>query len=303
MKPVEQLIDVPSSNYYGYIPSQTALSTYLYPTQVGHYHFRKGYTLDRTFSFDMYILLVIQSGTITFHTVDGTSVAHGGDIVLIDSHAPLTYRAQAQTDVSAYWMHFEGEASHRFYSLIHQRLGTVITAGRFDNALGAIRRVYDMFHGGRDVSEALMSLSITEILTECLTADESTDQLYRHRSIEEVLAYIASHLTEPLPLEQLARMASMSKCHFIRIFKQATGYTPHLYIVTMRMNAAKTMLVNSDVTLAVLCSECGFNSINTFCTQFKKAVGCTPMEFRQHGMDRAAAPYRTEPAPAGHDGD
>lgn len=298
MKPVEQLIDVPSSNYYGYIPSLTALQSYLYPTQVGHYHFLKGYTLNRTFSFGMYILLAIQSGTITFHTVDGISVAHAGDIVLIDSHAPLTYQAHAQTDVSAYWMHFEGEASHRLYALIHQRAGTVISVKRFANALNAMRRIYDMFHGGRDVSEALMSLAINGILTECLlTADECTDQLYCHRSIEEVLAYISSHLTEPLPLEQLACMASMSKCHFIRVFKQATGYTPHLYIVTMRMNAAKNMLVNSDVTLAMLCSECGFNSISTFCTQFKKMTGCTPMEFRQRRADVDAA-MTLEGAPA-----
>lgn len=341
MKPLEHHVDTALSNYYVYRPSRTALRTYLYPTMIGLYRYRKGYRLSRA-SFDSFNLMMVKSGTFRFRTSDGTgtanATAHDGDIILLNCYAPNSYQANALTDSDVIWMHFDGIAARPYFDVIHPTLGTVITVKRSAYAYSRMRMLYDVFDQGQHVSEARMSLAITEILTECMaTADERTtdadasggtigDDGTRGRigdgnrdgrngrgdngrssanggisrgassgtsdgrtradrssrnAIEEVLAYIAGHLNEPLPLAQLAGMALMSEYYFIRVFKRMTGHTPHTYIVNARMDAARYMLTSGYAGLRAICAECGFGSTSAFCSAFKKRYGCSPLEFRR----------------------
>lgn len=111
-------------------------------------------------------------------------------------------------------------------------------------------------------------------------ARKGSGTLYNQHAIEETLSYIATHLSEPLPVAQLAAMALMSEYYYIRVFRQVTGYTPHTYIVNARMHAAKYMLLTGDATLKEICAACGFSSTSAFCASFKKRFGVTPLTFR-----------------------
>ncbi|KAB8287287.1 Helix-turn-helix domain-containing protein [Bifidobacterium ramosum] len=353
MKPLEHHVDTALSNYYVYRPSRTALRTYLYPTMIGLYRYRKGYRLTRA-PFDSFNLMMVKSGTFRFRTSNGSATANAtardGDIILLNCYAPNSYQASALTDSDVIWMHFDGIAARPYFDVIHPALGTVITVKRSAYAYSRMRMLYDVFDQGQHVSEARMSLAITEILTECMaTADERTtdaDELAgtdgtrgmrsgndggdgdgrdghdgrggssngdngrsganggisgdasvgkgdgraradrsSRNAVEEVLAYIAGHLHEPLPLAQLAGMALMSEYYFIRVFKRMTGYTPHTYIVNARMDAARYMLTSGYASLREICAECGFGSTSAFCSAFKRRYGCSPLEFRRRATD------------------
>ncbi|TPF77554.1 MULTISPECIES: AraC family transcriptional regulator [unclassified Bifidobacterium] len=310
MTPVEHHVDAAVSHYFVYVPSRNAMRMFLYPTRIGLYRYLKGYWLNRG-SFDSFILMAIYNGTFVF-TVNGRrSVARTGDLVLLDCHAPNVYQAKAETDCTLLWMHFDGRLARDYFEAIHDDLGDVITLRRATYAISRLRMIYDMFAEERKVDEARMSLIITEVLTECLTdgvsagspsafednrrpGTEPTDvrtgenagrndkrgSSYNQHAIEETLSYIATHLSEPLPVSQLAAMALMSEYYYIRVFRQVTGYTPHTYIVNARMHAAKYMLLTGDATLKEICAACGFSSTSAFCASFKKRFGVTPLTFR-----------------------
>ncbi|PWG65981.1 helix-turn-helix domain-containing protein [Bifidobacterium callitrichidarum] len=292
MTPVEHHVDTAVSHYYVYVPSRNALRMFLYPTRIGLYRYLKGYWLNRA-SFDSFILMAVYSGTFTF-TVNGRrSTASTGDLVLLDCHAPNVYQAQAETDSTLLWMHFDGRLAHDYFETIHDELGSVITLKRATYAISRFRMIYDTFAEERKVNEARMSLAIAEVLTECLTAGDDTAERtgtpYNQHAIEETLSYIATHLSEPLPVSQLAGMALMSEYYYIRVFKQVTGYTPHTYIVNARMHAAKYLLLTGEATLKEICTECGFYSTSAFCAAFRKRFGCTPLEFRRSGAGVSAS--------------
>ncbi|PLS25354.1 helix-turn-helix transcriptional regulator [Bifidobacterium imperatoris] len=282
MTPVEHHVDTAVSHYFVYVPSRNALRMFLYPTRIGLYRYLKGYWLNRS-SFGSFILMAVYSGTFVF-TVNGKrSIARTGDLVLLDCHDPNVYQAQAETDSTLLWMHFDGRLAHDYFEAIHAELGNVITLKRATYAISRFRMIYDTFAEERKMSEARMNLAITEILTECLTAGEDAERSgtpYNQHAIEETLSYITTHLNEPLPLRQLADMALMSEYYYIRVFKQVTGYTPHTYIINARMHAAKYLLLTGEATLKEICAECGFASTSAFCAAFKKNFGVTPLEFR-----------------------
>ena len=157
------------------------------------------------------------------------------------------------------------------------------TAGaghKFDKYLS---KIYQLFRENASIKEALVSQYITNVLTALLVSREShAGGTVQSEVIEETTAYMSEHMTEPLTLEQLAARASLSPYYFTRLFKKETGFTPHEYLIAIRINAAKFLLKNVPATsIKEVCFRTGFSNESSFCTTFKKWVGSTPSEYRQ----------------------
>ena len=88
------------------------------------------------------------------------------------------------------------------------------------------------------------------------------------------------HLAEPLDLDEIARIATMSKFHFVRVFDETTGTTPHHFLSCLRVQRAKELLLNTDSSITEVCMEVGYASLGTFSKTFSSLVGFSPYEFR-----------------------
>ncbi|CAI6032043.1 helix-turn-helix domain-containing protein [Cohnella sp. JJ-181] len=102
----------------------------------------------------------------------------------------------------------------------------------------------------------------------------------RYAEIDEAIAYIHRNLDEPLPLSRLARHVAFSSYHFARIFKERIGLPPLYYVSSLRLQRAKDLLLNSNLTVRQIGLEIGQQSLGTFTTRFTERVGMTPGEFR-----------------------
>jgi AraC-like DNA-binding protein len=94
--------------------------------------------------------------------------------------------------------------------------------------------------------------------------------------LRRVIIYIQGHLEQALSLSTLADVAQMSPAHFARLFKQATGRTPHQYVITCRMAYAKRLLAETDMPLSEIGPEVGCADQSHFTALFRKHVSTTP---------------------------
>jgi transcriptional regulator GlxA family with amidase domain len=85
----------------------------------------------------------------------------------------------------------------------------------------------------------------------------------------------------PLDVEALARGANMSAGHFSRAFKRAYGESPYSYLMTRRIERAKALLRQTDMSVTDICWEVGCQSLGTFSTRFSELVGMSPSAYRQ----------------------
>jgi AraC family transcriptional regulator len=99
--------------------------------------------------------------------------------------------------------------------------------------------------------------------------------------LRRVLDYIEAHLDDGLSLEQMAALAGYSAFHFARLFKVATGRSPHQYVIESRVARAQDLLKGSQTPTAEIAYAVGFSSQSHFVTAFRKAVGVTPRVYRQ----------------------
>lgn len=100
-----------------------------------------------------------------------------------------------------------------------------------------------------------------------------------------ITGYINEHFAEDLSLEQVADLAGFSKYHFTRLFKQYTDTSFYKYLNQKRINHAKILLLDPDLSVIEVASRSGFSSLSAFLRMFKQMNSCTPTEFRSMNDD------------------
>ncbi len=107
----------------------------------------------------------------------------------------------------------------------------------------------------------------------------------RNRWLLRAKDYIDLHYADTLLVEEVARVAHLSSAHFARSFQHAFGETPHVYIMSRRLERAAYLLRHTDYPVARICFEVGLRSVGSFTTAFRNVYGETPTSYRgQHDM-------------------
>ena len=267
------------SEYYIYTPSSQATAMFLYPISTGYFRYLPGYCLRRS-SYDSFLIMYMRKGSCEIESGGRTYHAKADQIVLLDCYKPHCYYTTTGWD--AEWLHFDGSNARNYFEAILDNGIPVIglhDTYRFEKYL---HKIYSSFKEHLSIKEALLNNYIVNILTELLIGRDLEHSVNVSASIiEDTVAYINEHLTDPLTLEELASQASLSTFYFSRLFKKETGFTPHGYVITARVNIAKFLLKSSNSTIKEICFGTGFTSESSFCTTFKKVTGSTPSEYRE----------------------
>lgn len=100
------------------------------------------------------------------------------------------------------------------------------------------------------------------------------ERLYKARS------FIDTNFTLPLDLNLIAAQAFLSPYHFLRLFKRTFYMTPHQYLTRKRIERAKELLKDSELSIMEICFEVGFESVGSFSTLFHKYAGFPPAAYR-----------------------
>jgi len=101
------------------------------------------------------------------------------------------------------------------------------------------------------------------------------------KRFQRVLDYIENHLTGEIRLADLAAEACLSEFHFSRLFREATGLSPHRYVTFRRVQEAqKRLALGPQPSLVEIALEIGFGSQANFIRVFRKATGLTPGQYR-----------------------
>lgn len=99
---------------------------------------------------------------------------------------------------------------------------------------------------------------------------------------KRVASYIEEHVRDDIPLATLAELARLSPYHFSRSFKHSFGMPPHRYHASRRMERAKQLLENRELSVTRIALESGFSDTSTFSAAFHRLTGETPSHYRRN---------------------
>lgn len=103
--------------------------------------------------------------------------------------------------------------------------------------------------------------------------------------------YIRQNFRKDLALEEVAREAGISPYYFSKLFKEEAGVNFSEYLTGLRIETAKQLLMNRELSIKQVCVDSGYANPNYFSRIFKKWTGITPTEFREGILESDAGPH------------
>ena len=100
--------------------------------------------------------------------------------------------------------------------------------------------------------------------------------------VQKARNYIEQHKAEPLSLSAVAKAAGASVFHFCKVFHKSTGLKFTDYVARVRLEDARTQLLNPNRRISEVAYDVGFQSLTQFNRMFKRVFGKSPTEFRAH---------------------
>lgn len=132
-----------------------------------------------------------------------------------------------------------------------------------------------------NVSSLAIDTLLTEIALEMYRGLQDYKSEKLPRWIDAALEYIHENFSSNLTLNEIASAANVHPAHLARVFRNTRNCTIAEYIRRLRIESAREMLINSDLTLAQISSETGFSDQSHFTKVFKRLTNKTPREFKQ----------------------
>jgi AraC-like DNA-binding protein len=121
----------------------------------------------------------------------------------------------------------------------------------------------------------------------------------RRRAVEAAL-WMDANAHEPIDLESAAQEAGLSPFHFLRLFRDVLGVTPHQYLVRCRLRRAARLLADDARSITDIALDVGFTDLSNFVRTFHRAAGVSPRGFRRAARgDRKILQDRFDPAALG----
>jgi AraC-like DNA-binding protein len=120
---------------------------------------------------------------------------------------------------------------------------------------------------------------------------ENYPKIYLYRRIVQAKLFIDANYARNIDVSNISDEACFSKFHFIRLFKQTYGKTPHQYLTAVRIEKAKALL-QTENSVSDVCLLVGFESISSFSGLFKRHVGAAPSTYMEHQQKLAVEKKR-----------
>lgn len=269
-------------------PSVKASSQPYLCTEVGDFYALSKFTTTRS----------NKNSFIVFYTLGGQGmIRQGGQEVmltrgqalLMDCRSPQSYGTASG---HGHWYHLWAHVDGGGVSLAAETLGLP----RLKPVAVALSRIQPHFDVLFDLLEAetienteRCGLAVHGLMCELIAAGQHEFAPSGEDPVALVCSHIAAHYAERLTLDELARVATVSPSHLIRLFKRQMGTTPHDYLLRYRISRAKELLAETTLTSAVIAERVGFNSESNFSYRFSQMVGQGPRAYRRAAPELISA--------------
>jgi AraC family transcriptional regulator len=107
----------------------------------------------------------------------------------------------------------------------------------------------------------------------------------RHDKVCMVIDFVEANIGRRVALSELSALVDLSAVHFCRAFKEATGHSPHQFVIERQVDRAKGLLAGSTMTLAEIALASGFAHQSHLCYHFRRVVGASPGRYRREMAD------------------
>lgn len=209
-------------------------------------------------------------------------IAKGGDWFYIPANTLHGYSTIDGETFEKYWAHFDIYPNNEIFHSLN--LPPMINVSENKAVLRLFKKFLSSYNSSSLCDKIEEKSSLMALLGEYIRIALPEDIMVKSvddKRINEIIRFINSNLNESISLSELAKRFYLHPNHFIRFFKNKTGVTPVHYIKMRKMETAKRLLEDSDLSVTEIIEKIGENNLNNFSKQFKNYYGLSPRKYRE----------------------
>jgi len=236
---------------------------------------------------EFYVFGMIAAGQQTFSTRRARHATATGGLIILNPDEPHTGEPATETGFTYKAIYPSAELMGQVASQAGVRGGLPFFSGPITYD-GALTRRFLSLHRAlvspetRLAGETLLVGFLAAVIRRCADARPAAlDLPGASPAILTTRDYLEAHYGEPVSLDELARLVSISPYHLARLFTAQMGIPPHAYLESVRIRQARRLLTLGRPILEVALST-GFADQSHFTRRFKRTVGVPPGDFVKH---------------------
>ncbi len=254
-----------------------------FPTAMGFYPNARGHRMRRE-RHDDNLVIYCTAGYGELQ-VDGTTHTAGpGSLMLLPQGVAHEYHASSHDPWHLYWVHCRGDNADAFMDYLGYRPEKPVVEVDVHPALSAS---FDSLLAVRSTGYSLAAFvnaanHLRHLFTQfALAASQRRAAQPGELDLTRLQDYMRENIDKRLSLDELARLANLSRFHFANRYKALTGYSPIKHFLHLKMEAACRMLDTSRRSVGSIAEELGYTDALYFSRAFKGVVGLSPRDYRE----------------------
>ena len=238
------------------------------------------YSIDRNGNTG-YLLFYTSRGIGTIIT-DSTRISiPDGYAAVIDCSKPHKYYCDCPDGWDFSWISFNGCGVKPLFDMLYPDKAFTVNIRDTAAFETLLRELIDMIDCSGTASYADRAIRIHAIMHLLISkATHNCTEGKYDSAVHSVKEYIAKHYGEQIILDDILKGIPISRYHFIRLFHNATGFTPYSFLTAYRITIAKKLLCTTDMSISEIGTVCGFLDTSQFIRHFKKLTDSTPLKYR-----------------------
>lgn len=231
----------------------------------------------------------IRHGRLELHFEKSQYQAGPGDMVIIPAQTLHCDQFDGSGEFEVYMASFDWpQAAEAFYQIVNGPVLSKLSETQRADIRHQLDALYSDSQAETDFDQLLGQSRFHSVLLMILkdlalnrTAPANREQQQNRRQrnqwlIQEVKSYIGKHYAQALSLEILAEFLSISPFFLSRVFNSESGFSLSEYLTMVRMNQAKTLLLDGRMNVSEVADAVGYEDSGYFSKVFKRHFGCSP---------------------------
>lgn len=213
-------------------------------------------------------------------------VVKEGEAFIIPAGVKHSYRSDEEDPSSRYWLSFSGARSEEVLKRIGFVQGQYVYTGLNVNEMEKRMEKFRLLTNDRPETIFSIYSSAYSVLgmfgrLNSIPAEETEGNQKRKLFIESVAGYVEKNLSRRIGVEELADSFGYERSHFYRLFRAEMHVSVQQYVTNRRIVRARSLLSETDKSLARVAEECGYENYSSFSKAFTGNVGISPSEYRE----------------------
>ncbi|MCI9048383.1 MAG: AraC family transcriptional regulator [Hungatella sp.] len=200
---------------------------------------------------------------------------------LIEPDYQTVYKADLEDPWTYIWIGFSGKDAWQAMAMLGLSQEQPIFKSEEKETLKTC--VMSMIRRNRrNAADTFYSLSMLFLFLSTIAASSQDDSLKGgNLYVDQAMAYIRSHIAEPLKTEDIARYVGLNRSYLSALFKEQTGLSPLKYIQRSRLTKAQHLLESSRLSVASIAYACGYQQPESLMKIFRQQYGMSPSAYRK----------------------